>query len=291
MNQKCIFTAAALLGAAGTGLLLRSRYEKNQLAVEEYTFRSPKITGGEARYVFLTDLHDKVFDPGNKRLIRAVLDAGPDAVLVGGDMMIAKPGRADLSVTEELLGALAKEVPVYYAEGNHEARLRDDARFGDMYRRLRESMDALGVRFLCDEAADLREDIRVTGCGIDERYYRKRFTIPRMPVSEITARVGDAEPGKYNILLFHSPLFFDTASRWGADLTLAGHFHGGTIYIPGIGGLMTPQYQFFVPECAGLFRQGESAMLAGRGLGTHSVNIRLNDLPQLAVITLRGTDR
>ena len=288
MSQKCFLAAAAASFLAGAGLLLRSQYERNRFVTEEYTFRSKKITGGPARFVFLTDLHDKTFGPGNKDLKEAILKEKPDAVLVGGDMMVAKGGRCDLAVTRELMGALARKVPVYYAEGNHEARLRDDARFGDAYRELRSFLSDAGVHYLEDESVDFREDIRLTGCGIGWEYYKAHFLVPRMPSGEIEKRVGKADREKYNLLLFHSPLFLDAASRWGADLVLSGHFHGGTVRLPGIGGLMTPQYQFFLPACAGLFREGNCHMLVGRGLGTHSVNIRINDLPQIAVVNLLG---
>ena len=49
---------------------------------------------------------------------------------------------------------------------------------------------------------------------------------------------------------------------------------------------MTPQFQFFVRECAGIFREGEGILLINRGLGTHSINIRINDKPEISVITL-----
>lgn len=70
-------------------------------------------------------------------------------------------------------------------------------------------------------------------------------------------------------------------------MTLAGHFHGGTIRIPGLGGVMTPQYQFFLPWCAGDFERDGKRMIVSRGLGTHSINIRLNNRPQLVLIRLR----
>lgn len=91
----------------------------------------------------------------------------------------------------------------------------------------------------------------------------------------------------FTILLAHSPLYFDSYARWGADLTLAGHFHGGTIRIPGLGGVMTPQYQFFLPWCAGDFERDGKRMIVSRGLGTHSINIRFNNRPQLALIRLK----
>ena len=68
------------------------------------------------------------------------------------------------------------------------------------------------------------------------------------------------------------------------EQTLSGHFHGGTIRLPILGGLMTPQLQFFVRECAGEFSEGSTRMIVNRGLGTHSVRIRLNDRPEISVI-------
>ena len=62
-----------------------------------------------------------------------------------------------------------------------------------------------------------------------------------------------------------------------------------------VGGVMTPQYQFFYPRCAGYFElpgkgREKSRMIVGRGLGTHSINIRLNDKPQVVVVRLCGAD-
>ena len=81
----------------GAAFLLRSQYERNCLSAEEFVIRSPKITGKEKTFVFLSDLHDKEFGPDNRRLLQAVSGADPDAVFIGGDMMVAK-GTADLSV-------------------------------------------------------------------------------------------------------------------------------------------------------------------------------------------------
>ena len=50
---------------------------------------------------------------------------------------------------------------------------------------------------------------------------------------------------------------------------------------------MTPQYQFFLPWCAGDFEQQGKRMVVSRGLGTHSINIRLNNRPQLVVVYLK----
>lgn len=50
---------------------------------------------------------------------------------------------------------------------------------------------------------------------------------------------------------------------------------------------MTPQYQFFLPVCAGTHEREGRYMAVSRGLGTHSINIRLNNRPQLLAIRLK----
>ena len=112
-----------------------------------------------------------------------------------------------------------------------------------------------------------------------------------MPDQYLEQHLGRPDPACFNVLLLHSPMYLKEAADWGADLVLSGHFHGGTIRLPFLGGLMTPQFQFFVPECAGVFHSGAATMIVNRGLGTHSVNIRLNDLPEISVIDLYREER
>lgn len=315
-----ITACAAALAAGAAGLLLRSEYEKKHFVTDQYEIESPKLPDGAAfRCVFLSDLHDNVYGTDNEPLVAAIRAFKPDAVLIGGDMMVCK-GKGDLTVTVSLLEKLTSFVPVYYANGNHEERMnRERDVYGDLYERFRMELKRLGVHYLSDRSEEINPWIRVTGCNLREKYYKHHFTVPELPVEEISERVGTVADDrglhrmkeshfsartegtsdwaeeqrrtgaeKYEILLFHSPLFFETCRKWGADLTLCGHFHGGTIRIPGLGGVMTPQYQFFLPWCAGRFDADGKTMIVSRGLGTHSINVRLNDRPELVCVTVRG---
>ncbi len=271
------------------GLVLRSEYEKKHFVTDMYEIESNKLPKDKTfRYVFLSDLHDNVFGYDNEPLVDKIRSLKPDAVLIGGDMMVCK-GKCDLSVTLSLLKKLTAFVPVYYANGNHEERMNQERHvYGNLYDKFTEELERFGVHHLLDRSEDINPWIRVTGCGLLDKYYKHHFTVPKLPVNEISGRVRKIHDEKYEILLFHSPLFFDTCRKWGADLTLSGHFHGGTIRIPFIGGVMTPQYQFFLPWCAGRFDASDKTMIVSRGLGTHSINIRLGNRPQLVCVTLRG---
>lgn len=278
-----------LLAALIAGLVFRSRYEKKHFVTDTFEIESDKLPEGKMfKYVFLSDLHDNVYGSDNEPLIYKIRELAPDGVFIGGDMMVCK-GKCNLTVTVSLLKKLTSFVPVYYANGNHEDRMELEHHiYGDLYGKFEEELAKLGVHHIKDRSEDINRWIRVTGCGLREKYYKHHFTVPKLPAEEISARVGRIHDGKYEIMLFHSPLFFDSCRKWGADLILCGHFHGGTIRIPFLGGVMTPQYQFFLPWCAGRFDADGKTMIVSRGLGTHSINIRLNNRPELVCVTLRG---
>ncbi|MDO5417403.1 MAG: metallophosphoesterase [Lachnospiraceae bacterium] len=278
---------AAGAAAAGIGCLLRSEYEKNHFVVEETVVSSTKIQR-EKRFVFLTDVHDKEFGPGNEKLLKAVAEAEPDGILIGGDLMVSK-GNGDLSASFRLMEGLAKLGPVFYSLGNHEMRLGlERETYGGKYEELMKRAEELGITMLVDRTAPFSEDVWITGVDLHPSFYKKLFLERpvRMPEHYLEDKLGTCEKSRFQILLIHSPLYLKECAGWGADLSLCGHFHGGTVQIPGLGGLMTPQYQFFLPWCAGTFEEQGKKMIVGRGVGTHSINIRFNDKPQILVIRL-----
>ena len=94
------------MGLMGAAFLLRSQYERNCLSTEEFVIRSPKITGKEKTFVFLSDLHDKEFGPDNRRLLQAVSGADPDAVFIEGNGgSVGFPG-ASFPIGEAVSGLL-----------------------------------------------------------------------------------------------------------------------------------------------------------------------------------------
>lgn len=278
---------AGLLAVAAAAAIWRSEYEKKKLSVWETEVSSPKLQKNRT-FVFLSDLHDNEFGRENEKLLEAIEKFRPDAVLIGGDMMVAKETTlGNLRVTDCLLRKLSAKYPVYYANGNHEQRLREEPEtYKNVYQEFCQILKECRVTHLENRAVMFGEDIRISGLEIDKKYYKK-FHVPQMTPEDIAGNIGTASEDVFEILLAHSPLFFKTYVDWGADLILSGHFHGGTIRLPVLGGLMTPQYQFFLPWCAGRFEKEKQVMLVSRGLGTHSINIRLNNKPQLIVVRLK----
>lgn len=157
------------------------------------------------------------------------------------------------------------------------------SRYGDSYIQFEKALCDMGAYYLSDSSAYLDDDIVISGLDIDNEYYRN-VICKSMHESYIEKRLSAADKSKLQILLAHSPLFFDAYASWGADISLSGHFHGGTIRLLGDIGLMTPQLQFFSDRVVGLKRKDNSYLIISSGLGKHSVNIRFNNKPQVVVV-------
>ncbi len=281
-------TAAALTGAAA---LARSEYERTHLDVVRYDITTDKL--GPAwngfKAVFLSDLHDNSFGPENEELLAAIENEQPDIVLIGGDMLVVKEwAQPNFAPLARLYHQLVAKYPVYYAFGNHEQRMKEEQQtYLGWWEAYREVLKSSGMKILVNKSAVITKEgtsMRISGITIPRECYRKG-RIPSPSAGYLNHKIGKASATDFELLLAHTPTFAKTYADWGADLVLSGHFHGGTIRIPGLGGVMTPQLQFFSPLARGSVTEGNTRIIVSGGLGTHSINVRLNNLPQVVVLT------
>ena len=85
----------------------------------------------------------------------------------------------------------------------------------------------------------------------------------------------------------HEPQYYEFYRSLGADLTLVGHYHGGQIIIPGAGGLISPEFEWFPELYEGEHTFGDTTMIISRGLGNSIVPVRINDYPELVVVKVK----
>ena len=282
--MKNIFSKIIGLGAVGcTTLLLRSFYERKKFKVVHYNITADKISRSK-KIVFLTDLHNNSFGKNNKKLLAAIDKISPDLILIGGDMITVKD-KLGIENVLPLLKRLSNKYTCIYANGNHEQRLVEN-KFGLNYHMYRRILESMGIVYLSDSSIDVGDNICIHGLDLEKKYYLRRFKKP-LDKGYIKERLH-IDKSHYNILLAHSPLFIKDYAKCGVDLTLCGHFHGGTVRLPYGIGVMTPQFHFFSRLVVGMKRFGEMVEIIGAGLGTHSINIRLNDMSELIVINLKG---
>lgn len=270
--------------------------ELHHFCVTEYTVSCPKLTGlrDDATLVFLSDLHNCTYGHDNASLLQAVRNAGADLILIGGDMLVGKED-TDFQPALDLVKQLPQIAPVYYALGNHEGRMKEEPEdYGHAYEHFKAAAEEAGVHFLENETARINcrgKDIDISGLELPVRTYRKfrKAAVTPETVADCLRRQENPARGPFRILLAHNPAYMDAYLGWGADLVLSGHLHGGLVRIPGLGGIVTPQ-GFLFPKYSGeMTREGDRTVIVSRGLGTHTLNIRLFNMPELIVIRLKKT--
>lgn len=240
----------------------------------------------ENRIVFLSDLHNQVYGSGNDILLEKIREQRPGLILIGGDMLIGKKNASPRAALE-LIRRLPEIAPVYYALGNHEQRMKSDVeKYGDVMYYYKKELTAAGVHFLENESADVSlpgKELRITGLALPLVSYEK------MKHASVTERyveklAGPADRTRYQILLAHNPAYVSAYRDWGADLVLCGHLHGGVLRIPGWRGVVTPQASLFPRYSGEMTVEEGTAVVVSKGLGTHTVNLRVFNPAEVVVI-------
>ena len=252
----------------------------NRLTVTHFQFRSSKIAR-PVRIVQLSDLHNKQFGRDNNALYDAVLHQRPDIVAVTGDL---EDRREPYNMATALfLKRLAEKVPVFFVHGNQEMR-------GNFKGRLTADLRNFGVSVLEGQNASIRlhgQTLHILGLN-DYRDKHERYTLYRHN-PELLSRFEKIDG--FKLLLTHYPHFFNHYSNYRysdyeIDLVLAGHAHGGLIRLPFFGGVIAPAQGLFPRYTFGLYRHNGVAMIVSRGLGNSGRPFRVNNPPEVVVITL-----
>ena len=255
------------------------QYSNYSLQVEKVDFTSrrlPALFDGY-RIVQISDLHGAEFGEDNEELLREVRRAKPDCIVITGDLVDRFRG-ADYGEIKVFASALAAIAPSYYVTGNHEWAVGG-------VRELKALLKDCGITVLSNEYTELRLGTdSIVLAGIDDPNGYADQKNPEQLAAELYAAEGDP----FWILLAHrNDRFAQQYSLLGADLTLAGHGHGGIIRLPFTDGLLSTNRTFFPSHTDGFYEDNGATVFVSRGLGNSGMSRRLFNRPELAVLTLR----
>ena len=268
--------------------------ELRDFRVTKYRICSQKLNGikREKKIIFLSDLHNRMYGEENERLLKSIRNQHPDLILIGGDMLVRKDGNS-YDKTVHFLAKLPGICPVYCANGNHEQKLKElPDKYEQSYEEYKKALTASGIHMLenASETVKLEEvPVKLSGLEIPLGAYA-RFGKKELSLKEITDRIGE-HGDDYQILLAHHPGYMKEYLAYGADLILGGHYHGCVVQLPGIGGVISTNFTLFPKYSGGIYPEGEQTAVVSRGLGTHSVPLRLWNWPELIVLELSGNER
>lgn len=279
---EIICTIFALLIIIGVWVIL---YDTHHFVIRRYPFSSGKIKK-PVKLVMLSDLHNYQYGKDNVQLLAAIEKEAPDAVVLAGDMITAGK-KEKFEKTVEFLEKIKDKYPLYYAYGNHEHKIKlYTDHYGDLGERYEKALLKAGITPLCNAHVSLTEwGITIYGLEIGHEYFQ-RFKTKPFPEKYLESLIGAKDKDSFCVLLAHNPEYFPEYAEWGADLVLSGHVHGGIMRLPFFGGVISPAIRLFPKYDGGLFVEKDSNMVLGRGIGTHSPNVRMFNPGELVVIEL-----
>lgn len=241
--------------------------ENRMLIVRRYKINTDNKSSQEPiKIVQVSDIHKRKYSNDWDRIVMRVQELSPDMIFITGDLV----SRTETSLisAEVLLENLCRICPVYCSKGNHELDLS-----AEMMEKYRKMMKNAGAVFLENDSTVFEKDgrkINIYGADLKKSVYKNEnggyAALDRITSDELTQSLGDAKKG-FNILLAHNPFFFEEYAKWGADLTFSGHVHGGAVYVPFIGGILSPERKFFPKYTKGLYKNNGKYMLVSTGIG------------------------
>ncbi len=256
--------------------------EKEDFIIKRYEIRHASHAARKIRILHIADLHGENHGEKNAVLIQKAAGLHPDLILCAGDMIVGRPGTNfdDVLYVYEKLMEIA---PVYAANGNHESKIR---RYRYTYRRYVSELRKRGVILVNNRTESLVQkdrEILITGIEIPLSKYKK-MRIPSLTDGEVERMIGICpKKNAYHILLAHNPQFADAYFRWGADLIVSGHFHGGMVRMKDRAA-MSP-YGFPLPKYGyGRYERGSQNLIVSAGLGDHAIPVRVNNPMELVCI-------
>ena len=281
MKTKKKFIVLATIVAILILLIIWIAYGNTDLEIYKYNVKSEDIPSefDNFRIVQISDLHNAEFGENNEKLLLMLKQADADIIVITGDLIDSRNTKIDVAIS--CAQKAVNIAPVYYINGNHEARVPDE------YEKLKQGLKDAGVTILENSSADITiGDEAITLIGINDPTFRMELvddTMEQNIAHQLASVVPDNE--NYKVLLAHRPEYFDVYAG-KVDLVLSGHAHGGQFIIPFVGGFVAPGQGLFPEYYSGSYIKENTEMIVSRGIGNSIIPFRVNNKPELIVAEL-----
>ena len=268
--------AIILIGLPLLVIVLVTAFSTRVLVVYEHLVHidnlPPHLEG--LRILQISDLHSNHPTRINMDIWPYIWDLEFDLAVITGDIVLdghwgPNEPIVELNPHKEQLAKLARLVPTFFVEGNHES--------AQSYR-FKPIMENLGIHFLFNE----RSLLYVGGGYLEIIGTKDHSTMVRQGFDGLDELFGP----DFALVLTHQPQLFDRFKHHGSMLVLAGHTHGGQIRLPFLPVLYAPGQGIFPRYGKGFYYYGEAVLYVSRGVGTTYFPLRFLSRPEIAVFEL-----
>ena len=266
----------------GVDMLL---WEPRNLVVEHYSFETSKLKK-RLRIVFVSDIQTDRIGEYERRVLRAIQAQNPDLIILGGDYLQYYEGTPGVADLPERFRRLFEDAPlsapygVFAITGNVDPG--DPAGFWKLFEGT--TVEAL---FASEIIENLGADKGLEPIDISFLHYFDSI--------DGVGERGLTETGNFQMMVGHYPNYAIQDymhSEQAPDLMLAGHTHGGQIYVPGFGPLRVNYAGRNAITPASMYRgmftfENGSRLLVTRGIGMElgwAPRVRFLCRPEVCVI-------
>ena len=257
-------------------------YENTDLEVSSYEIINDRILKefDNFKIVQVSDFHNTNSNKLTNNLISDIKKQKPNIIVLTGDLIDSR--KTDIETAINFIKKIKDIAPIYFVSGNHEARINS-------YSKLKNEMKNNDVILLENTFKVItlgNSQINILGIN-DPSMIQESLTSDE---EIIKTEINNLEYDKNNftILLSHRPEVYNVYVEKEIDLVLTGHAHGGQIRIPFIGGLVAPNQGLFPKYTSGIIKDDKTTMVISRGIGNSIFPFRINNNPELVVITLKN---
>ncbi len=288
-HRKIVYSAAAAIGFVVLCVGYSYFIEPGRLVVNRQEIKikgwNPSFDG--LKIVAVSDIHggsNSVTAEKLKQIVTAVNAQDADLVVLLGDYVknMSEPDKFRLPVGETMqnLAGMRAKYGVFAVLGNHDEWF--DARM------VQNEIERVGYRVLNGEVAVIERGerkLRVQGLKDHTQIGSwKRFSDDARQMLAATEGTGDV------IVLQHSPdvlpvITGELAISNDTKLMLAGHTHGGQIWLPVIGAPIVPS-SYGQKYAAGHIKDGGIDLFVTTGIGTSVLPFRFLVPPEIAVLKI-----
>ncbi|MFJ7155660.1 metallophosphoesterase [Streptomyces sp. NPDC101118] len=251
--------ALATVGQGTYGVLRGPRVKRVTVPLA----RLPRAQHG-FRIAVVSDIHlgPVLGRAHTQRIVDTINSTQPDLVAVVGDLVDGDV--ADLGPAAEPLARIRSRHGSFFVTGNHE--------YFSGAQQWVDHVRELGLHPL--------ENARTEMPGFDLAGVNDVAGEREGQGPDFAKALGDRDRARASVLLAHQPVVIHDAVRYGVDLQLSGHTHGGQMW-PG-------EYlaDLANPTVAGLERYGDTQLYVSRGAGAWGPPVRVGAPSDITVVEL-----
>lgn len=247
-------------------LIIWSFYiEPNLLVVKHYNVQNEKLRG--LKVVFASDFHVKKNQ--EKRLIKVIKKINAqnaDIILLGGDYVNGTDIENNLVFSEnaKYFSGIKSRYGVFAVLGNHDSWYDADA--------VKKILENSNIKVLSNSGIVVNSPkTKIFIAGVED-----------LMTGDVNIKKALKNQISPTILLSHNPDVFPDVPN-SVDITFAGHLHDGQVFIPFFGPLWVPS-KYGNRYLSGEIIENSRRMIVSKGIGTSTINIRFNCLPEIVVV-------